>query len=241
MVHVFTPVLTHYDPADNVYVGLDLLIYYQQGNNKRRVAPDVFVAWGVPKRSRAPTRSEKKASRRISCWRWRRRAPPATAATTNWTCTPGSACGSTGCSTRRRPARAKVAGLRLGGRPVPAVAGPEAGRSQAGGLEPRAGLGVALQSGAVAPLGSDEGAIPPEPYRGKQGAAGRRKPHSGRGRCPAGGRETRSGTGGGLGSLAATQRIDSVQRIPGGIAAKNSQAHECPAGWHRRIAGPHRS
>ena len=52
MVHTFTPLLTHYDPADNVYVGLNLLLYYERGNKKRRVAPDVFVARGVPKRSR---------------------------------------------------------------------------------------------------------------------------------------------------------------------------------------------
>ena len=52
MVHAFTPLLTRYDPADNVYVGLNLLLYYERGNKKRRVAPDVFVARGVPKRSR---------------------------------------------------------------------------------------------------------------------------------------------------------------------------------------------
>ena len=52
MVDLFLPLLTHYAEADNVYVGLDLLIYYQRGNNLRRVAPDVFVIRGVPKRSR---------------------------------------------------------------------------------------------------------------------------------------------------------------------------------------------
>ena len=52
MVDLFLPLLTRYAEADNVYVGLDLLIYYQRGNNLRRVAPDVFVIRGVPKRSR---------------------------------------------------------------------------------------------------------------------------------------------------------------------------------------------
>ena len=52
MVNLFSPLLEHYDPADNVYVGLDLLIYYQQGNDEGRVAPDVFVARGVPNHSR---------------------------------------------------------------------------------------------------------------------------------------------------------------------------------------------
>ena len=52
MVNLFSPLQEHYDQADNVYVGLDLLIYYEQDNNKRRVAPDVFVARGVPNHSR---------------------------------------------------------------------------------------------------------------------------------------------------------------------------------------------
>ena len=52
MVDLFLPLLTRYAADENVYVGLDLLIYYQRGNNLRRVAPDVFVIRGVPKRSR---------------------------------------------------------------------------------------------------------------------------------------------------------------------------------------------
>jgi Uma2 family endonuclease len=34
------------------YVSGDLLIYYERGNKRRRVDPDVFVVLGVPKRSR---------------------------------------------------------------------------------------------------------------------------------------------------------------------------------------------
>ena len=46
-------VLDHYfrDRPD-VYVSGDLFIYYEEGNTKARVAPDVFVAFGVPKHNR---------------------------------------------------------------------------------------------------------------------------------------------------------------------------------------------
>ena len=40
----------HRDP--DVYVSANLLIYYEEGNPKRRVAPDVFVVLGVPDRMR---------------------------------------------------------------------------------------------------------------------------------------------------------------------------------------------
>ena len=36
----------------NVYVTGNLLIYYEEGNPKRRVAPDVFVVFGAPDRMR---------------------------------------------------------------------------------------------------------------------------------------------------------------------------------------------
>ena len=46
-------VLDHYfrDRPD-VYVSGDLLIYYEEGNAKARVAPDVFVVFGAPKHNR---------------------------------------------------------------------------------------------------------------------------------------------------------------------------------------------
>ena len=52
MVDLFGPLRARYAPAENVYVGIDLLIYYQRGDKERKVAPDVFVVRGVPKRSR---------------------------------------------------------------------------------------------------------------------------------------------------------------------------------------------
>ncbi len=42
----------HFQNQPNVYVSGDLLIYYEQGNPQKSVAPDVFVVFGVPKRNR---------------------------------------------------------------------------------------------------------------------------------------------------------------------------------------------
>ncbi len=43
---------TYFEQAPEMYVSGNLLIYYVQGNPKKRVAPDVFVVRGVPKRKR---------------------------------------------------------------------------------------------------------------------------------------------------------------------------------------------
>lgn len=43
------PLLRRSGPADEVYVGLDLL-NHDERNDKRSVAPDVFIARGGPKR-----------------------------------------------------------------------------------------------------------------------------------------------------------------------------------------------
>ena len=42
----------HFQHRPNVYVSGDLFIYYEEGNPRARVAPDVFVVFGVPKRKR---------------------------------------------------------------------------------------------------------------------------------------------------------------------------------------------
>ena len=42
----------HYHDRPDVYVSGDLFIYYEEGSPRARVAPDVFVAFGVPKRKR---------------------------------------------------------------------------------------------------------------------------------------------------------------------------------------------
>ena len=36
----------------DLYIGIDLLVYYVRGDNTESAAPDVFVSFGVPKRSR---------------------------------------------------------------------------------------------------------------------------------------------------------------------------------------------
>ncbi len=38
--------------VEKVYAGANMFLYYQKGNPKRRIAPDVFVAWGVGKHPR---------------------------------------------------------------------------------------------------------------------------------------------------------------------------------------------
>lgn len=40
----------HFQTHQEVYVSGNLLIYYEEGNPKKSVAPDVFVVFGVPKR-----------------------------------------------------------------------------------------------------------------------------------------------------------------------------------------------
>ena len=42
----------HFRDRPDVYVSGDLFIYYEEGNPRARVAPDVFVAFGVPKHKR---------------------------------------------------------------------------------------------------------------------------------------------------------------------------------------------
>ena len=41
-----------YADAPNVYVGANMLVYDEPGNPRRRLAPDVFVVFGVPNRRR---------------------------------------------------------------------------------------------------------------------------------------------------------------------------------------------
>jgi Uma2 family endonuclease len=53
MTHfLIEPLRERYRLEPNVYVSGNLLLYYQEGNPKAAVAPDVFVVFGVPKRTR---------------------------------------------------------------------------------------------------------------------------------------------------------------------------------------------
>ena len=44
--------ILRYQEWPDVFVGCDLLIYYERGNPKKSVAPDVFVAFGAPNHDR---------------------------------------------------------------------------------------------------------------------------------------------------------------------------------------------
>ena len=50
----------HFREANNIYVSENLLIYYEEGNPRKSIAPDVFVVFGVGKKPRRPylTREE---------------------------------------------------------------------------------------------------------------------------------------------------------------------------------------
>ncbi|MCZ0941595.1 MAG: Uma2 family endonuclease [Gammaproteobacteria bacterium] len=49
MVDFASPLHGFLKDRPDAYVGSNMLMYYEEGNNKRRVSPDVFVAFGVPK------------------------------------------------------------------------------------------------------------------------------------------------------------------------------------------------
>ena len=42
----------HFREANNIYVSGNLLIYYEEGNPRKSIAPDVFVVFGVGKKPR---------------------------------------------------------------------------------------------------------------------------------------------------------------------------------------------
>lgn len=48
----FHPLQWYFRDRDDVYVSGNLFVYYEEGNPKKCVAPDVFVVFGVPKRRR---------------------------------------------------------------------------------------------------------------------------------------------------------------------------------------------
>lgn len=52
IMYLFQALNEHLRNVPDVYVGADLLLYYQQGNPKAFVVPDVFVAMGVPRGER---------------------------------------------------------------------------------------------------------------------------------------------------------------------------------------------
>src|SRR4051812_13746488 len=49
MMDLITTLQDRYAAEPNVYVTGNLLLYYEEGNRRKHVSPDVFVAFGVPK------------------------------------------------------------------------------------------------------------------------------------------------------------------------------------------------
>ena len=59
-----------YADDPNVLVAGDVLVYPQRGNPRNSVAPDVLVAFGVPKRPhRTPNRRQRKPIQELRSWR----------------------------------------------------------------------------------------------------------------------------------------------------------------------------
>ena len=54
MLYVLTVLRTHFRCREDVYVGGDMFVYYEEGNPGAVVAPDVFVVIGAPKRAERP-------------------------------------------------------------------------------------------------------------------------------------------------------------------------------------------
>ena len=54
MLYLLTVLRTHFRHREDVYVGGDMFVYYEEGNPGAVVAPDVFVVIGAPKRAEHP-------------------------------------------------------------------------------------------------------------------------------------------------------------------------------------------
>ena len=48
LVYAYTTLMGRYRDRDDVYVSADLFVYYEEGNPRAAVAPDVFVVLGAP-------------------------------------------------------------------------------------------------------------------------------------------------------------------------------------------------
>ena len=54
MLYTLNVLRTHFRGREDVYVGGDMFVYYEEGNPRAVVAPDVFVVIGAPKRAEHP-------------------------------------------------------------------------------------------------------------------------------------------------------------------------------------------
>ncbi len=55
MIYLITALQAYFAERDDVYVGGNQFLYWIEGNPRQRVAPDVYVVFGVPKRPPRPT------------------------------------------------------------------------------------------------------------------------------------------------------------------------------------------
>ena len=83
--------MRHFRERRDVYVSGDLLLYYEEGNPRVSIAPDVFVVFGVEKRERLNYKLWEEGGRRPSCWRWLRGARGGTTSGGSGRCMPVSA------------------------------------------------------------------------------------------------------------------------------------------------------
>ena len=90
----------HFRGRRDVYVSGNLLLYYQKGNPRAAVAPDVFVVLGVSNADRSSYRLGRSPRGPTSCWRLRRARRTAKTRAASASCTFRWACRSTG-TTRR--------------------------------------------------------------------------------------------------------------------------------------------
>ncbi len=61
---------SYFQENANVYVSGNLFIYYEQGNPKAVVAPDVFVVFGVEKKSGLPIKHGRNKAKFLTlCWK----------------------------------------------------------------------------------------------------------------------------------------------------------------------------
>ena len=104
-VRLATAALHHnFRAHDDVLVAMELVAYYEFGNNRAWLQPDVLVAFGGGVGGTvARSRCGKKARPRTLCWRWRRRQQRRTTHGTRRENMLGSGCESTGGLTRKAP------------------------------------------------------------------------------------------------------------------------------------------
>ena len=158
----------HFRGRRDVYVSGNLLLYYQKGNPRAAVAPDVFVVLGVANAGPfAATGCGKSPKGPTSCWRLPRARRTAKTRDANASCTFRWACGSTGNTTRRATTWSRpLQGLELSAGEYRRLPGRELADGTLALASGVLGLGVAADGAWAALPRSGDRTGPAEP-RGK--------------------------------------------------------------------------